>query len=893
MYDGPERRRSFWGNFFYPLPERRVRNLFIKSLNRRIAVVFVLTVVISIALVVALDNGLRLLASRKQQQDTARMAFELNAYVVHHFNEAVNFLADSRKVQELLRGLRRPEDPDLVEELTMARGVLGVSLIYVMNSSGTVVASTPYDNGKSLAGNNYGFRPYFTKAMEGTTAQYGALGVTTGRRGFYFSGPVGSDDSEKPLGVVVIKVPLDFIDSYIRGRDERYKVMLLSEDGIVFSSSVTQWLFHAALPLSPERAKMLWESRQFSDQPLPSLPFTVDGEMVRIEDVRHLVHALPLDLEGWSIVTLNPCPFPFALAFVLTFFVFFTGVVIVAGYFFIYKDELLSEEIRLGREESRKMARTQQATRMELETILAASLVGIVLVKDGVVTSVNDKLCAILGYDEEEMVGSDVRQYFTSRESFRRFVNRYARQLAMRDLEHIEYLLRRKDGLAIPCSLSGKAIDSADLSRGVVWVVEDIRDRKKTEKELERAKEEAESASLAKSAFMANMSHEIRTPMNGIIGIAEYLLSQNPDAATREKLELILSSARRLMRIINDILDYSRDEVERLDIRFDRFSLREVLDDVEASFRLQAESKGIGLHVELDERIPETLVGDDLRLTQVLYNLVGNGIKFTEQGSVTVRARLQEPISNERVPVLFEIVDTGIGIAADKRDLVFEAFTQADSSHSRRFGGTGLGLAISRRIVQQMGGDIHLESGKEKGTTFWFIVPFLPGEPAETEFVPSAVESGTESREDIGLERCSGNILLAEDDFINTTLAVSLLEQFGYTVKTVSSGEEAVDAWAQGDFDCILMDVQMPGMDGLTATTEIREREREREQGERIPIIAMTACAMEEDREECLAAGMDDYLAKPINRMELYALLRTYTGRCGDEAEDGLSEEER
>jgi len=868
-YDGPERRKSILGRFFYPLPERRVRKVFILPLKKRIAVMIVMTVVAAICSVVALDRTVGYIKNGKQHSETTHVAFQLNNYLGQYVREAITYLDASEQFFSVLEGVQPPGNRTLTEELNMAKGMLGASLVYVMDSSGTVVGSSTYDGDRSLAGNNYRFRPYFTRAMEGHLTQYPALGVTTGERGIYFSWPIRAGSGQKPLGVTVIKVPLTYIDASLANRKDRYSFMLISPDGIVFASSREKWLFHTALPMEEDKKRTVVDSRQFGDQPLDPLPFTVDGNIVKIDGMRHLVLVHPLELDGWSIVNLCPFPFPYALAVATTILVFLAGVGTIILYMFVSKDVLLTEEIRRGREKTRRMERSQQATRRELETILAASLVGIVLVRDGIITSVNEKLCQILGYTDEEMLGSDVRRYFASKESFRRFVLRYARQLALRDLEHIEYLLRRKDGVAIPCSLSGKAVDPDDLTQGVVWVIEDIRERKKAEKELERAKEAAESASLAKSEFMANMSHEIRTPMNGIIGIAEFLLKQVQVPAVRSKLELIHTSARRLMRIINDILEFSRNEVERMDIEPAPFSLPILLNEVMQGFEMQAREKNLNLILEVDPEIPEVLIGDDVRVMQVLLNLVGNGVKFTEQGSVTVRVRPTRFPPPGRFMVLFEVRDTGIGIDPEKQDIVFDAFTQADASHSRRYGGTGLGLPISRRIVQQMGGDIHLDSKKGSGSRFWFILPFVLPENIQDEYAVPAREEPT-------TKRFAGHVLIAEDDFINTTLAVSLLEQAGFSVKTVADGRAAVDAWMQEDFDCILMDVQMPEMDGHDATRIIRQKETER--GGHVPIIAMTACVMPDDREKCICAGMDAYLAKPIESGQLYALLDTFVG---------------
>lgn len=863
----PGKRTSFWNRFFYPLPERKIRLLFVRSLKKRIAVITVFIIVASIGLAVGVDNVASLLIQQKQHAEIRHIALEINTYVDEHFNDAITYLAASGQISAVLKGLQPPDNINLVEELVIARGVLAASLVYVLDRTGTVVGCSPYGDGRTLTGNNYRFRPYFTQAIRGLPCEYAALGVTTGERGIYFSVPVSPEPGKEPLGVVVIKVPVTFIDSYFSRKDNGNEIMLLSPDGIVFSATRKEWLFHSALPLLPGKKRELLATRQFSDQPLDPLPFTVDREIVHTAGMRHLVERHPLELQGWSIVILHPHPFPFAIVFVLTFIVLLAGICSIIAYLYVSKDELLSEELRRGHEQSILMRRKQQVTKRELETILAASLVGIVLVRNGVIDNVNDKMCAILGYSEKEMLGSDVRRYFPGRKSFRRFVNLYARQLAGKDVENIEYLLRRQDGSTILCSLSGRAINRKDLTEGVVWVVEDIRERKKVEKELEKAKEQAESASRSKSDFLANMSHEIRTPMNGIIGITELLLGRNTEPDMKSKLELIHSSAKRLMRIINDILEFSRSEIEQIEIELAPFSLHRLLHEVIRNFDIQSRNKDIRLELEIDPDIPAILMGDDIRIMQVLFNLIGNGVKFTEQGRVSLRVKMHPTLIPDMIMVLFEVSDTGIGIDPDKQDLIFEAFTQADSSHSRRYGGTGLGLPISRKIVQQMGGDIHLSSTKGEGSRFWFILHFrVPPHAEDKKYILS------ENPMEQVAQNQAGHILLVEDDFINTTLAVSLLEQAGFTVKAVGNGEEAIAAWEQGGYECILMDIQMPKMDGHEAARVIRQRETER--GGHIPIIAMTACAMEDDKEKCRQAGMDAYISKPINRVELFMILR-------------------
>ncbi len=629
---------------------------------------------------------------------------------------------------------------------------------------------------------------------------------------------------------------------------------------------------------------------------------------------------------------------------------------------------------------------------------------------DGRVLDVNDACARIFGYSsrQDQLGRNNIEVYFDPGER-ERFLERLRREKA---ISNLEVCYRRRDGTPVWVVENVTLLEGLDGEPETIeGTLFDITDRKLAEAEIMKAKEAAEAASRSKSEFLANMSHEIRTPMNGIMGMTELALDTELNSEQREYLEMVKSSADSLLTIINEILDFSKIEAGRLELDLIEFNLRDSLEQTVKTLALRAHQKGLELACDIRAGVPELIIGDPTRLRQIIINLVGNAIKFTSQGEIIVRVELESHLE-DAVGLHFEVIDTGIGIPAEKQRLIFEAFAQADTSSTRKYGGTGLGLTISMQLVEMMHGRMWVESEAGKGSVFHFTAPFPLGKtttpPQPTDLIslsdipvlvvddnstnrrilddllarwhmkPALAEGGDRALElmrqardrsepfpliltdahmpgmdgftlvehirqdptlagatimmltsggqrgdaarcrELGVaayltkpirqselreailtvlgaksaaatdrslltrhtlreRRRNLRVLLVEDNAVNQRLAIRLLEKRGHSVAVAGNGREALDLLEKANFrgfHLVLMDVQMPEMDGLAATAAIREREKST--GTHLPIIAMTARAMKGDRERCLAAGMDGYLAKPIQGEDLLDAIENF-----------------
>lgn len=535
------------------------------------------------------------------------------------------------------------------------------------------------------------------------------------------------------------------------------------------------------------------------------------------------------------------------------------------------------ESLKLISDEHAVLAQSNEA---RLESIFNSMADGLIVIsKEGVIEDFNPSALRLFGYTHEELAGMNVSALIPKSRGFEHdgFTESY---LKMGRIEIVgtgrEALCHHKNGSTFHAHLS-VAEFTAGENKLFTGIIHDISDRVAAEEELRTAIKEADRASIAKSEFLANMSHEIRTPLNGVMGMLELLQSTSLDVRQGNYVKTAYSSANSLLSVISSILDFSQMESGSVNSKSELFDIRKVLESSIGLAAADSAKKGLEFNCLVTEDVPGTLSGDAEHLQKIIHNLASNAVKFTQSGEINIRVALTT-IEDLKAQIFIEVQDTGIGIAEDKLEHLFQAFTQQDNSASRKYGGSGLGLAVTKRLIDLMDGEIKVISKEGRGTTFgfslWFEIPDIEEETTITAFAnePRVLVVGDNITRNKS-ELANKNVLIVDDMPTNLRVGKEMMRKLGVEPDLATNGSEAIEALAAKQYDLVLMDCQMPVMDGYMATREIRALEKASGQKQRLPIVAVTAHALEGDREASLEAGMDDHLTKPFAISELESLI--------------------
>ncbi|MBF0309680.1 MAG: PAS domain S-box protein [Magnetococcales bacterium] len=743
----------------------------------------------------------------------------------------------------------------------------------LVNSSGEVVVSA----GSGGEGSSAFTRTWFQRAIKrGYCIRSDLYRDASGEIFLDYVLPLPRSNDQEAVAALVLRVPADrFLLSVTRNwptLSSSAETLLVRKEGdhVVFLNELRHQS-HTALDLKISLDHVT----------LPAVAAVLSGKPHVIEGVDYRgipVFAATRPIEGspWYLVAKIDREEVMAplneLIFWVSLLAFIAVIVIAIVIWFLWHQILLTQKVELDIRKEEQLREGERKYRRLHETMRDAYLM---VDMRGRIVDFNQAFREMLGYTDEELRRLKREDLTPAKwhEADARIIQEEILPFDRSRVYEKEYL--RKDGSVFPVELRGFLLRDAKEQPEAIWaIVRDITDRKQAEKQLQRAKEEAESANRAKATFLAAMSHEIRTPMNGVLGMTDLIRKTDLTEKQHHYISTIYRSGHTLLRIINDILDLSKIQAGRLSLELFRFELDEVLQDIGNLFVEQAAEKKLSFGVHLAPTVPVHLLGDPYRLNQILFNLLGNAVKFTDSGRIDLSVEMQEDRESD-VLLRFCVADTGKGMSPSFQRHLFDAFSQEDPSIARRYGGTGLGLAIARQLVLRMDGDMWVESAPGQGSIFRFTVRFGKQQPGDRREI-AAWQSAQQllSPENLHFE---GHVLLAEDNPVNQDMAVANLELFGCKVSVVANGEEALQRAKQADppFEAIFMDCEMPVLDGFEATRRLRRWEEE-EDKPALPIIALTAHVLEECRQQCIDAGMDDFLQKPFNQEELATVLRRW-----------------
>jgi PAS domain S-box-containing protein len=834
-------------------------------------VVLLLGLSTALAVVLAYRMGVQ---GSPEQRPVQHLATRIDDAIFPNRQIDLRSLTRSEELIQVALGAGRPDNPKVSLVLETARRIFGADIVYVQDKAGTVVSCTRYEGGKTLTGNSYAFRPYFLSALRGRETVYPAMGVTTGLRGLYFSTPISLPD-RGIVGVLVVKASLDGIDAILAADPQ--PVFLISPDGVIFASNRKDLLFHYVKPMKPEELERIRASQQFGLQELK--PFTdlfTGMRTVSFQGEPWTVSRRPI-LSDWTIVALAKG----GPAYVVNENLVFAAAGVLGAMLVIIA--VLASVIRAREKAEASLRESERKLRHAhgiQSLILGNSTVGIAFIKRRIFEWVNSRMSVIYGLPQEVLQGCPTRIIYASDEAFLRVGREAHPAMQGGGLYEAEVLCVRPDGTTFWSQILGKALDPADPEEGSIWIFDDITARKRTENELRiyrehleelverrttelrEAKETAEAATEAKSIFLASMSHELRTPLNAILGYAQLLTRTAGDPESRDNLQRIHKAGEHLLGLINHVLSLAKIEAGKLTLEPQPFSTELFFKSIEDLTRIRAVAKGLDFRLEVRRPFPEVLVGDSLKLRQILVNLLGNAMKFTRQGGVGL---LVERVDAK---VRFTVRDSGSGMSPEEVRQLFHAFQQTQSGREAAEG-SGLGLHISQAMVRLMGGLIEVESEVGRGSVFRFEIPMAEDQlpPEEPERPPLDLAPGQPAL----------RMLVVDDVEDNRTLLVRMLTGLGMEVREAEDGPSALALWEAWRPHALWMDLRMPGMDGNEAVERIRAREAELGLP-RTVVIALTASVLDLELDPAWKNRFDDLMAKPFPESELVDKLHRHCG---------------